>query len=367
MKSRTFNHLLFTLALVLMVGCSSGPDNTGHVRPLADTVGFAQYDHQMDRVVEQINSLFGEQAEKMLQDAGVTSSTNWKVAISPHDDYAYAGFLYPAVLKNVRAHTIILFGVAHKARVLSLEDQAIFDSYTHWKGPYGDVAVSAIREEIIGRLPAQSFQVNDSMHRMEHSLEALVPFLQYQHRDVEIVPILIPYMPYEKMNSIAIPLAEAIRDIAAEKNWQWGRDYALVISNDAVHYGDEDWGGKNYARFGTDSAGYHAAVAHEWEIIRTITGELKPANISSFCNFTVEEDDYKTYKWPWCGRYSVPFGLLTAFHLNHLLAGESLIGYPVGYATSIDHQKLEVESLGMGVTAPAKMGHWVGYAAIGYN
>lgn len=368
MRYRTCNSLLLLFLWGLVIpGCYSGKEKALSIRPLADTIGFAQYGYQMDEVRHRVESRFGDDIEQLLQAAGISGQDCWKAAICPHDDYAYAGYLYPSVLGNIKAHTVILFGVAHKARLMNLKDQLIFDSYDAWKGPYGNVRVSDMREEIIARLPKQVFQVNDSMQRMEHSLEALIPFLQYRDRKIEIVPILVPYMPFEKMGSIAIPLAEAIRDLAAEYGWEWGKDFALVISNDAVHYGDEDWGGKNYATYGTDSAGYEAAVEHEWEIIRSITGELSPAKIRAFCNFTVEEADYTEYKWPWCGRYSVPFGLFTAYHLNHLYTNEPLAGIPAGYATSIDHATLEVESIGMGVTAPANLRHWVGYAAIGYR
>ena len=94
---------------------------------------------------------------------------------------------------------------------------------------------------------------------------------------------------------------------------------------------------------------------------------LISAKINTFCKYTVEQDNYKEYKWTWCGRYSVPFGLLTAFHLNQLQGNEPLHGTPVGYATSIDHSNIKVDDLEMGVTAPANIRHWVGYAAIGYK
>jgi AmmeMemoRadiSam system protein B len=367
MKSRIFSiGLLFTL-LLIMTGCNNSRQADLHIRPLADTIGFAQYGAQMDAIARQIDAQYSRAIDSMLQSAGMGNEDIWKAVVSPHDDYAYAGFMYEAALRNLKAPVVILFGVAHKARLLNLEDQLIFDSYDGWKGPYGNVPVSGIREEIIMRLPAQFFQVNDSMQRMEHSLEALIPFLQYHDRNIEIVPILVPYMPVEKMNSIAAALAEAIRDIALAKGWSWGKDFAIAISNDAVHYGDEDWGGKNYARYGVDSAGYRAAVEHEWELITAISGELKKGGIERFCNFTVEEQDHREYKWPWCGRYSVPFGLLTAFHLGHLMGSGPLVGSPLGYATSVDHPSLDVEPLGMGVTAPASLRHWVGYAVIGYK
>jgi AmmeMemoRadiSam system protein B len=334
-----------------------------NTRPLADTIGFAQYDWQMDSIMDRINRLEDQRPELAVQHYKGTP----KVVISPHDDYAYVDGLYPAALSNIRAKTIILFGVAHKAKLLNLKDQIVFDSYNHWHGPYGAVKVSNIREDIIQNLPHQLFQVNDSMQRMEHSVEAIIPFLQYYNRNIEIVSILVPYMSFEKMQEIADPLANAIKKATIDRGWQWGKDFAFVISTDAVHYGDEDWGGKNFAVFGTDSVGYEKAMAHEQEIMDTLSGKLNPGKLKAFCHFTVDDSDHTEYKWTWCGRYSVPLGLLTAYLLNDMTSDALLTGTPIGYANSIDHPTMKVSDLGMGLTAPASMRHWVGYAALGYK
>lgn len=334
---------------------------------MADTVGFAQNDRQMDGVMELISSLQADELEEAWKVSGMNGNEAWKAAICPHDDYAYAGYLYPAILRNIRAKTVILVGVAHKARLLNLEDRIVFGSYAFWHGPYGPVKVSNLREEIIEGLPHEMFQVNDSMMRMEHSLEALVPFLQYYNREVEILPILVPYMSFERMKSIAQALAETVYEVTMEKNLHWGRDFAILISNDAVHYGDEDWGGKNLARFGSDTNGYIAAKEFEKEVVATLTGNLTIDNLAAFCGHTVQENDFKEYKWTWCGRYSVPFGLLSAYYLNDIRSNSPVTGTFVGYRTSIDLPPLPVENLGMGVTAPANLRHWVGYAAVGYK
>jgi hypothetical protein len=49
----------------------------------------------------------------------------WKAAISPHD-YKYAGRLYES-LKGINANTIILIGVAHRARNFTLQDKIILE------------------------------------------------------------------------------------------------------------------------------------------------------------------------------------------------------------------------------------------------
>jgi len=236
-----------------------------------------------------------------------------------------------------------------------------------WKGPYGNIKVSPIRQEIINELNSEYFQVNDSMQIIEHSVEALLPFLQHQNNSIEIVSILIPYMSFDRMNNISVSLSEALNKVISNRDLKWGEDIAFVISNDAVHYGDQDWGGGNYAKFGADSNGYQQAMIHENEIIQCISDEVTPDKIQQFCSYTVMEDNFKEYKWTWCGRYSVPFGLLTAYHLNNIIYDKPLSGIFLGYSSSIDHDKIDFEDLNMGITAPANIRHWVGYAAIGYK
>jgi AmmeMemoRadiSam system protein B len=353
---------LLAAAILVAGSCRQKIHHFSNVRPLADTVGFAHLGWQMDSIMSRIG-----RSERQNAVADVFHyEANPRVIISPHDDYSYVGSLYPAALQNIRAKTVIIFGVAHKAKQLNLENQVVFDSYDYWRGPYGNVKVSGIREEIIKHLPDHLFQVNDSMQRIEHSVEAIIPFLQYYNHDIQIVSILVPYMSYDRMLEIAGPLSVSIRKATIDKGLAWGKDFAFVISTDAVHYGDEDWGGKNYAIFGTDSSGYNKAVAHENEIIDMLSGDLDPQKIKAFCNFTVEENDFHEYKWTWCGRYSVPLGLLTAVMLNEATGDKPLVGSIIGYSNSINHPSIRVDDLGMGLTAPAGMRHWVGYAAIRY-
>jgi len=338
-------------------------------RGLADPVGFAHRSRQMDRVAERIAAQDGARLERILADKGVAAGDRWRMAIAPHDDYAYAGFMYPLALRNIEAKTVVIFGVAHKARQLGLEDALVLESFTHWRGPYGDIAVSPLREKILGRLPPDGFVVSDQMHSIEHSVEAKLPFLQRANRAISFVPILVPHMSFERMNELALPLARALAAIIEEERLHWGRDFALVSSTDAVHYGDEGWGDRNFAYYGADEKGYAAALEHEARIMQDcFAGELAPGRIERFTRYTLDERDHREYKWTWCGRYSVPFGLLVAWRLAQIRGAAPLSGTILGYATSLGDQRIEVEDLdGMGVTAPATLRHWVGYAAVGYR
>ena len=357
--------LAFVLsALLLSFSCKNKNTSALALRGIVDSTGFATKAWQMDSIMNRMKA----QDVLLKQALSRAPRPPWKTVISPHDDYTYVGYLYPASLSGIKAHTVIIFGVAHKAKKLGLADQIIFDGFAQWHGPYGPVKVSPLRRAIIEKLDKRLFQVNDKMQALEHSVEAEIPFLQYFNPNIEIVSVLVPYMSFERMQQIAEPLARAIRHSVQERNWQWGKDYAILISNDAVHYGDKDWGGKNFARYGSDQKGYDQAVAFEHQLIsECLSDELTPGKIQKFTEYTVQKDDFRKYKWTWCGRYAVPFGLLTSFYLQKKFGGPSLNGHLLDYATSIDHAHLPVKDLRMGVTAPANLHHWVGYVGMAYK
>lgn len=357
----------FVIGLFLLLFFSASYSQSVKLRNFADTVGFAHLPWQMDTIMARINRDAGHILYS--KNKTLTNVDYWKTVISPHDDYTYTGYMYPLVLSKVKAKTIILIGVAHKARKFKLEGQMVFDNFDYWKGPYGSVKVSALRNDIIRQLPEKTFLIHDSCQAAEHSLEAIIPFLQYYNRSVEIIPILIPYMNFETMNALSTTLSNAIAKLLKEKKLEFGKDVAIVISNDAVHYGDTDWGGKNFARFGTDSAGYKKAVTFEHEILNNcILNTIQKEKIKLFTEYTTQKENYKEYNWTWCGRYSVPFGMLTTLYINEALRLKPVSGHLLDYSNSLQNKHISVNDLGgMGITAPCNLKHWVGYVAVGFN
>ena len=49
-------------------------------------------------------------------------------------------------------------------------------------------------------LPNNTYIVNDSLQKAEHSVESMLPFLQHYNPSIEIVSILVPYMYYQQGN-----------------------------------------------------------------------------------------------------------------------------------------------------------------------
>jgi AmmeMemoRadiSam system protein B len=328
---------------------------SSNVRPLKDTVGFAQYPWQMDSLISRMNR----------QGWKKTDGKAWKTVICPHDDYTYVGALYPELLQNIKAPNLILIGVAHKAAQLGIEDSLVFDSYLKWKGPWKDIPVSKAREQIFNLLRKKYAVINDTLQKMEHSVEALIPYLQYFNKNISIVSILVPAMSPDRMKECGNALADAIREVARMNKWEWGSDYAIVATTDAVHYGNQEWGGVDRAYFGCDDKGNKKARELESEIIDScLKGNVTPDKIKLFSGYTLSPDNFREYKWTWCGRYSVPVALYTSYYLN---GSEQLSGSFVGYSTSITSVHVPVDDLKMGITAIATDCHWVGYAALGYR
>lgn len=362
---RTVATICLLFALMLASGTlPARADAEPSTRALADTVGFAHRASQMDSVMARIKALNHDDLARTQQSAG----TAWRAAICPHDDYTYASWLYPAVLRNIKAKTVIIFGVAHTAWRYHLENQLVFDSFSSWRGPYGNVNVSPLRDAILKGLPRDMAIVHDPVQSEEYSVEAMIPFLQFQNRNVEIVSILVPFMEFERMQTVSQHLAKALFAVMKKNDLRWGKDVTILISSDAVHYGDEAWDGHNFAYYGTGEKANALAEAHDREIISTcFESKLTEKKIARFYSYTTDPDHFKESRWSWCGRYAIPVGLLTALDLQQLEKSDPLTGVPIDYATSISQPHLKVDDLGMGETAIATQRHWVGYSAIGFK
>jgi len=197
----------------------------------------------------------------------------------------------------------------------------------------------------------------------------LLPFLQHFNPDAEIVPILVPHMSWQRIDRLAEALAGTLADQMTKRGWILGEDLALLISNDCVHYGDDGWGGKAYADFGTDRAGYEKAVARDLRLINdNLEGALALERVERLFRSLVSKDDHREYAITWCGRYSLPFGLACLHHLHEDLALSQPSGRLLRYGTTLDEGELPLSDRGpLGVTAPRSLRHWVGFCSIGFE
>lgn len=337
------------------------------LRGLADLVGFAHTKEQMEYVASYLEKAEKKKIVENQKDYGFSPETSLIAGISPHDDYFYAGRGYVQIMRYIKAPRVIIFGVCHWAKTYDLKDKLVFDSFEKWRGPYGNIAISQLREEIKKGLDEKDYLVNNEVQSVEHSVEALLPFLQHFNRALEIVPILVPYMKWERMDELASHLASVLAEIIKKNNWKLGKDIAFLVSTDCVHYGDYGWGYYHFCPFGTDADGYKKGVNQDLSLIRDyLSGSLNSADIRDFFWKCVEPDDPFTSRISWCGRFSVPMGLNFLVHLVNQLKEKPLCGALLRYGTSLSFPAPPLEKVNLGTTYYSNLHHWVGFTSIGY-
>jgi AmmeMemoRadiSam system protein B len=343
------------------------PSDGDRVRGQMDTVGFAVDAHQAEEVVSTALGLEHDSLADQDRRLGMGPDDGFLGGICPHDDHLYASRVYVHLSERITAPRVLLVGVFHRAKSWALEDRIVFERFEAWHGPWGEIEVDPLRGELIKALAPDSFVVDNTMHCREHSLEALLTFLQKGHRDRRIVPILVPHMGWQRIETLSDELARALATIMEAQGWRLGRDIAIVISSDAVHYGPDF----DHAPFGTDATAYQLAVARDRQLVgEFLEGRLNAGKLRELFN-TLVNPATLDYRLPWCGRFSVPFGLELLRKV--CLATEERVptGALLRYGTSLSDRELPVSeavrSSGLGYTAPSNFHHWVGYAAIGYR
>ena len=346
----------------------AGIPSRAELRGQMDTTGFAADAAAMDKVLAHSLESARPRMAQLPEIYGAEGSDPFALALCPHDDYAYAGRLYALALRQVTAKRVIVFGVFHKARLFGCRDRLVFDAFPAWRGPCGPIPVSGLRAELLRRLPEGERVVDSDMHAVEHSVEAVAYFLQAFRRDVEIVPVLVPYMDWITLDRLAGSFASALSALLEEHGWTLGQDVAVVCSVDGVNYGDAGWGGSNYCPFGSDLEGYRRAAEQERSVAGGLAGPLDREKARAFLERCVDPSDVTKYRLTWCGRFSVPFGLDVASRVVEKLGQPPLSGTVLDTGTSVSEAGLDTSDLpGLGVTAPSNFHHFVGYAAIGWK
>jgi len=328
------------------------------VRGQKDSVGFASTAAQMAEVWDL--SPFGPHPDQL---GKAPTGLAWG-ALCPHDDYLYAGRVYRTVLPLVKAKHILLLGVFHGWRRFDAKDVLVFDPYGAWRSPDGEVSISPLREDLLARLPKEDALQSAAMHDSEHSVEALVYWLKHQTPDVDIVPIVVPAMGFDRMQTLAAHLADALASSLKTRGWELGKDVAVVISSDAVHYGP-DFKYTPYGEGGVEA--YTKACAVDRVLLTgPLSGTLTAAKTRQVFETFCDPKDPGKYRLTWCGRFCVPFGLLL---LEKLASDQNatLRGWPLAYATSVGSPQLPAKTPGLGVTAPSNLYHFVGYPAAAYT
>jgi AmmeMemoRadiSam system protein B len=330
--------------------------SSGDLRGQQDAVGYASQPGQMARLWE-LSAL-----PPAPESFGARPIPGVLGAICPHDDYLYAGRVYRQVIPLVTARTVVLVGVFHRYRRFGAHGLLVFDPYRAWRSPDGEIKVSDLREPLLALLPAGDFVQDAAMQDSEHSLEAIAFWLRHQRPDVEILPLIVPSAPFERLQELAARMGRALASLMKARSLALGKDLAIVVSSDGVHYGADF----KYTPFGEGGVeAYLKAVEQDRAILKeTLAGPLSAGKARGFFAAVVDPKKPDEYRLPWCGRFSIPFGLLLLGETAGALGLPAPIGVPVAFGNSVGTPELPLRELGLGSTAPANLFHFVSYPGV---
>jgi AmmeMemoRadiSam system protein B/AmmeMemoRadiSam system protein A len=149
-----------------------------------------------------------------------------KAIIAPHAGYVYSGPVAATAYKRLEAARdtitrVILLGPCHRVAVrgLALSGADAFAT------PLGEIKLDKDAADSVSTLPQVT--VFDETHRLEHSLEVHLPFLQKVLGEFTLVPLVVGQASPDEVAQVLDAL--------------WGGDETLiVISSDLSHYLDYD-------------------------------------------------------------------------------------------------------------------------------
>jgi AmmeMemoRadiSam system protein B len=274
--------------------------------------------------------------------------------------------VYYPLFKKLQTKEVVIFGVTHgtvRKEIGDPQNILILDEYSSWSGLGREVAISPLREWLKKHLPKEDYAVNNRAHALEHSIEAMVPFLQYFNPAIKITPIMVTAMPFERMENLSERLASILADYMKENNLLPGKDIFFLISADANHYGQDF----NNIPFGDDEKAHQLGTAQDERFAQAaFSGPLNEKKIQDLTQelWGATYKDYRnTY---WCGKYDIPFGLLTIVKTMEKATGRQLQGKIYRYSDSYSEGVIPLKKAGFGITAPFSLKHWVGYLSAGF-
>jgi len=144
--------------------------------------------------------------------------------LCPHAGYMYSGATAGALFAAMDVPaTVFLLGPKHQA---GGADYAVWAAGA-WRTPLGDAPVD--EEAAAALLAACPLLVADQeAHRQEHSLEVIVPFVQYANPAAAIVPVAVAPLPPRELRALGEGLAAAVAPRRQRT--------LVVVSSDMTHY-----------------------------------------------------------------------------------------------------------------------------------
>ena len=139
--------------------------------------------------------------DRLLQADGNASTPPPRGLIVPHAGYLYSGETAAAAYRQLRPlreqiRRVILLGPAHRVYLQAMA----LPGTSSFRTPLGDIPVDQAALARALELPAVIS--NDEAHRLEHSLEVQLPFLQRMLDDFSLLPIVVGHCPPEAVSGL---------------------------------------------------------------------------------------------------------------------------------------------------------------------
>lgn len=147
-----------------------------------------------------------------------------KGIISPHAGYVYSGAIAGKGFARIAIPaTVLIIGPNHHGAGAAA---ALYPD-GEWLSPLGTVPLNSRLNSLLLR-HTPYLQSDSAAHKLEHSLEVQLPFLQYLRPDVTISALCLGHGDYPPLRDIGKGIAAAIRE--------YGEDVLIVASSDMTHY-----------------------------------------------------------------------------------------------------------------------------------
>lgn len=152
---------------------------------------------------------------------------SWRALLLPHAGHVYSGGIAAAGVAAVTwPAKAILLGPNHHG----IGAAAALSPAAAWRTPLGDVPRDgALAADLLALCPA--LEEDETAHRLEHSLEVIVPFLQKAAPGLSIVCISLG----EPDPALCIAVGEAVAG-AVRRAEARGESVAIVVSSDLNHF-----------------------------------------------------------------------------------------------------------------------------------
>lgn len=173
------------------------------------------YPGQPQQLVDNVNAL-------LVAVSAISRATPPKAIIVPHAGYIYSGATAARAYATLEANAtairrVVLLGPVHRVPVrgLALPGADVFAT------PLGTIKIDREADATIAALP--QVVISAAAHRLEHSLEVQLPFLQTVLDDFKLVPL-----------AVGDASAEQVAEVL-EQLWG-GPETLIVISSDLSHF-----------------------------------------------------------------------------------------------------------------------------------